>query len=151
MTLNSKPSGLEHKLCNPHFPLVLTNAILSYSQGTPKIIFPASSSNHITLFHWFHFLSHQAQVVYPPFNSLPLLLTIHLRSQLLPSVNKRCQLYYLLVSSKGRGFRLCCLFGVFFFNKRNMLPLHLQKTDNDQAIGMLGCRTDTPTHIDLSH
>lgn len=56
--------------------------------------------------------------------------------------------YLYLLKDVGLG---SAVFLGFFFNKRNMLPLHLQKTDNDQAIGMLGCRTDTPTHIDLSH
>jgi len=114
MTLNSKPSGLEYKLRNPHSPLVPTNAILSYSLGTPEIIFPAFSSNCVTLLHWFHFLPHQAQVVYPPFSSLSLPLTIHLPSVLLPYINKGCQIYYLLESFKGCGFRLCCLFFFFF-------------------------------------
>lgn len=118
MTLNSKPSGLEQKLCNPHSPLVLSNAILFYSHGTPKITFPASSPNHITLLRWFHFLSHQAQVVYPPFNSLSLPLAIHLPSLLLPYINKGCQLYYLLVSSKGCGLRLCWVFFVCLFFKK---------------------------------
>lgn len=78
MTLNCKTSGLEHKLCNLPFPLAPTNTILSYIYGTPKTTLPDSSSNHITFLHWLHFLSHQAQVVYPPFNSLSLLPTMHL-------------------------------------------------------------------------
>lgn len=78
MTLNCKTSGLEQKLCNLPFPLAPTNAILSYIYGTPKTTLPASSSSLITLLHWFYFLSHQAQIVYPPFNSLSLLPTRHL-------------------------------------------------------------------------
>lgn len=142
MKLNCKTFGLEHKLCNPPLPLVSTKSILSYLYSTPKVIFPAYSSTHITILHWFCFLSHKAKAIYCPFNSLSHPVATHLANVLLPHFNTGQQLWYLFVSSKRCGFSRCWFLG-FFLSKRNLLPLHLWNTDNCHTISMLGHWTDT--------